>query len=282
LVAASPYQNLFTQIILESAQEGEDLLVPLEPCGKTRVEGIVLSASGAPLPGTPLVISRTAEGVHRGAGSVTADGSGRFLIEGLLPGAVYDLCPALYLEVVVPPADATLDGVVMDREGRPIPGLSVFYDYLKDELPVSLVTVTREDGRFSVPGVFPGKYLVRISSPGFGFAWAEVDTSEGGREFFLERTRKVRLHLVQPDGFPVAAIYLSGEAGEAATPKRMLHAEDGLYEFEVPLGETAVKVRAYLHDPEAKPELRFSLGQPTRGVLDLGTVTVEDSAAGTK
>jgi hypothetical protein len=57
----------------------------------------------------------------------------------------------------------------------------------------------------------------------------------------------------------------------------MLHAEDGLYEFEVPVRETAIRVLAYLHHPEARPELRFTLGQPPAGVLDLGTVIVEDA-----
>jgi len=60
----------------------------------------------------------------------------------------------------------TLEGVVTDEEGSPLPGATVLVKSM--ETGYELHTSTRSDGSYIVSGIQPGKYEVEISLPGFG------------------------------------------------------------------------------------------------------------------
>lgn len=63
--------------------------------------------------------------------------------------------------VPIPPAMATLYGVVTDTEtGLPIPGVKVTID--------GLTTNTHDDGSYGFTGLTPGSYTVTFEKEGYG------------------------------------------------------------------------------------------------------------------
>jgi len=60
----------------------------------------------------------------------------------------------------------TLEGIVSDEEGSPLPGATVTVKNVETGYTKS--TVTRETGRYLISGIQPGKYECEVSLPGFG------------------------------------------------------------------------------------------------------------------
>ncbi|MCG5055709.1 MAG: carboxypeptidase regulatory-like domain-containing protein [Myxococcales bacterium] len=102
------------------------------------------------LPPGDYVLSASAEGR---AGAVVP----LSLRAGERVGAVLVLRPAV-----------TLEGVVVDRRGRPVPGALVLLWRGAAAGHGSQETVTDEAGRFSVPGLAPGTVSLLIQAPGIG------------------------------------------------------------------------------------------------------------------
>ncbi len=75
------------------------------------------------------------------------------------------------------PTTGTLQGVVGDRDGKPLPGATVVVSGPLGERGVQ----TDENGNFTVPFLPPGTYKVKVSMPGYATIETEVDVNAGQR-----------------------------------------------------------------------------------------------------
>ena len=80
----------------------------------------------------------------------------------------------------------TVEGAVHDREGRPIPGASVFQS---GDGPIRTRTVTDLHGHFRLPGVIAGKVILFARKDGFRFHGQAVDTEKGAADLGLAGRR---------------------------------------------------------------------------------------------
>ncbi|MEJ7637727.1 MAG: carboxypeptidase-like regulatory domain-containing protein [Singulisphaera sp.] len=107
---------------------------------------------------------------------------------GMLPGRTTWLKPGRGGRATF--ADLTLrrlravEGVVRDREGRPVPGASVLQS---GDGPIRTRTTTDDRGRFRLPGFIEGIAIVFARKDGFRFHGQPIDTEAGAVELVLTR-----------------------------------------------------------------------------------------------
>src|SRR5262249_22024633 len=77
--------------------------------------------------------------------------------------------PALFAQITA----ATISGVVKDETGAVLPGADIVATNV--ETGISRSTVSNGDGAFTLAGLPPGKYEVRITLPGFSTAAQTVE-----------------------------------------------------------------------------------------------------------
>lgn len=285
LVAASPWLGLHGERVISGREEGEAIQLKLELCPEARVKGRVEDSQGRPIGDAGIVVSRSYEGGQRAAGAAQAGADGSFVLGDLLPWTGYWITPVIAgrhgpsviirilpgeNEVTVPvPDPVALQGTVRDREGRPLGGLEVTYEYSNDDTVRFQYCATDAEGRFSVPKVFPGTYQVIIDNRGYSFWAKEVTTSDPPVEAVLHPSRRVRFELVTPDGEPVTAVRVSGEAREPQTQPVVMWSEEGTYSVEAQENETRLTIEAWWQD---HPTVERALRWPASGDLDLGRI----------
>lgn len=79
--------------------------------------------------------------------------------------ALLILLPVCPLALAQAPADATVQGIIRDEQGEPLPG-SVITLQLIDGLDLRRASAAR-DGAFLLPHLAPGSYAVTLAAPGF-------------------------------------------------------------------------------------------------------------------
>ncbi len=200
-----------------SARAGTDKPAELvvSRANSVALAGRVVDAAGEPVEGAEVRIrsqTRTSEGqVWRvdpvGFGDrdfLRTDAEGRFRTphgvpsdveheatvraRGMLPGRTTWLKPGREARATF--ADLTLrrlravEGVVRDREGRPVPGATVLQS---GDGPIRTRTTTDDRGRFRLPGFIEGMAIVFARKDGFRFHGQPIDTEAGAVELVLAR-----------------------------------------------------------------------------------------------
>ncbi|MEZ5332842.1 MAG: TonB-dependent receptor [Thermoanaerobaculia bacterium] len=99
------------------------------------------------------------------------------------------LVSTLLLVAAGPLAAATVQGRVLDPSGAPVGGAQVRVD--DEEKGLSRTASTDEAGRFTVPELSPGRYVVLVESDGFATRRVESVDVEVGQVYRLEVTLEV-------------------------------------------------------------------------------------------
>ncbi len=114
---------------------------------------------------------------------------------------------------------AAVEGVVHDKQGLPVEGVSVFQS---GDGPIRTRTVTDKDGRFRLKGVIAGKAILLARKDGFRFHGQPVDTAHGVIELVLMRTAETAAVLKTLEG----AVPRRGGTCACAAAACSLHRED--------------------------------------------------------
>ena len=175
----------------------------------------------------------------------------------------------LKVDILFPPNEATLSGVVKDRLGQPISGIKVFYDYMEDDVPREARVLSGIDGTFQASDLMPGKYRVLVDESGYA-VWAgnKVVLPGPPLEIMLARTRLVHFELAEASGPALDTAYVSGKE----TRGNPLRAVKGKFSAEIPETETRLKIQRDYRDP--RPAERDLLWPPA-GDLDLGRIELQ-------
>lgn len=84
-------------------------------------------------------------------------------------------------------------GTVTDPMGVPIPKVDV--ELLNNQSVVLKRAITDEDGRFNVPNVARGEYVLRVKSPYFVVAWQPIIVTKNSANSRCNKPMEVRLGL---------------------------------------------------------------------------------------
>src|SRR5579863_4883091 len=84
-------------------------------------------------------------------------------------------------------------GTVTDPTGVPIPKVDV--ELLDNQSVVLQRAITDEDGRFNLPNVVKGEYVLRAKSPYFVFAWQPIIVKKNSANSRCSKPVEVRLDL---------------------------------------------------------------------------------------
>ncbi|MBI4584502.1 MAG: carboxypeptidase regulatory-like domain-containing protein [Planctomycetes bacterium] len=178
---------------------GENVFdLALEPIEEGVLEGVLLDAGGAPVPGfTIWVRNLQTLGNSRTA---STDDAGRFRIEGAPAGELLLETRALpkisvrgikvlpeqenHVEVIIGVGKLNVKGTVVSKDGAPLAGIRVFFTWngQRGELQSSLYQEAISDaaGRFSIPGVGSGACAVFVNTADFKSYRKAFDLPAGG------------------------------------------------------------------------------------------------------
>jgi hypothetical protein len=160
------------------------LLVFLKP--SYRLLGTVLGPSGEPVAGATVTVEGGREPFTQGgrSGFIHSDAAGRFEVDGLSSGSlrltiftaglaaetrelrVEALDHDLEVRITLLP-EARLSGLVIDLDGRLLPGVGVRALEPVGGLPLGWICTADEAGRFELFGLRPGPVHLELSRPGF-------------------------------------------------------------------------------------------------------------------
>ena len=281
----------------DDVRPGTSLLFRLENGGA--IEGVVRNSSGSPVAGARVESEPNDQVptwvVGAGTTATSTDRNGRFRLGGLDRRAQTVVAAARgqgrarrqgllsghHVELILVPG-ASITGVVVDAEGRPLPNVVVRLDAQQRIGWLPPPCTTDAKGGFAYDGVAPGTYSLVARDPKLGVAVSpgiEVGAEgEVRRDVILLPGVAVVGRLVDPEEEPVPGRVVVGElAGEpvASAAAQALSADagtDGRFRIEgVPLGAAALNVTALGFgarslDFEARP------GPPDN---DLGDVILE-------
>lgn len=105
-----------------------------------------------------------------------------------------------YHLMVEEPATYQLSGRITDREGNPLPGVTV-------TLPAAGGTVTGSDGTYCFPTLLSGFYNLEAKGPGFLAGTLAIDLRHGdvtASDLSLRESSTVRLHVLDGRGIPAS------------------------------------------------------------------------------
>ncbi|HQR29743.1 MAG TPA: sigma-70 family RNA polymerase sigma factor, partial [Anaeromyxobacteraceae bacterium] len=268
------------------------------------VAGRAMDGAGAPVAGAQAVL--TAGGAYGELGRALSGPDGRFEI-GPLPGGECDLdvvadghSPASRSGLVVLPGqrfeiDVRLDGVgsvegvVCDQDGAPIPGARVtggkMWGGAMGSVPAE--AVAGADGRYLLPALEVGVASIRARRPGVRTGDGRPVTIEAGRrstaDFVLPATGVLEGEVRFADGRPADGSVRVQVARDAPMIRRedMVRVEvgaDGRYGIDLPAGEyRAFAVHDRIVDPGKWLKAKVVEGETAR--LDLVTGMEGDDPA---
>lgn len=323
VVAEKPGMRVGTKcgVPVAAGKETRDVDVVLLD-GNT-VRGRVVDPMGNPVAGAD-VLATTPDTIHQPSMHkayryrARSDGEGRFAIDGLPPMMMAlaatsptGSSPLVEIDSRRPPEvvlkleyDGTLDGQVVEHDGKPVAYASVNYwvepDYPALEAanggkPPSVVkqfalptnndaTVTDSDGRFHVGALQPGKYTVRASRPtatdvppAYGaVAMYQVATGSNIR-LVMPGVGGIRGRVLDQDGAPLHSFDVSLLVGGGGNPPDYLfpvphhfNSGDGSFVYSNVPGNSYV-MRVNGDDFAAK---RVSIDLKGTEIVDAGTITV--------
>jgi hypothetical protein len=84
-------------------------------------------------------------------------------------------------------------GTVTDPTGVPIPKVDI--ELLDSQSVVLERATTDEDGRFNVPSIAKGEYVLRVKSPYFVVAWQTIIVTKNNANSRCSKPMEVRLDL---------------------------------------------------------------------------------------
>jgi beta-lactamase regulating signal transducer with metallopeptidase domain/protocatechuate 3,4-dioxygenase beta subunit len=171
---------------IEVATEKDlDLTIKLVPAERVAVSGRVLDQAGRPVAGATVWTTLTIWGKlqsDRWGPTTTTDGEGRFTLDHIKDGDQFTLHigkpgfagaavsaaaragqPHRFDELRLPPAKATLTGVVVDLKKSPVPGARVYSVYLGKVFE----DTTDAAGEFALEGLPDGEIAVSIEAEAF-------------------------------------------------------------------------------------------------------------------
>ena len=254
---------------------GEEAARTVVLLSSSTLEGAVLGPDGAPLPGAVVL---------GGGCAATADGAGRYRLEGLPPGsheisvrAGGALHRAIAFVRVPGPRnlDLRLEGgcvlegrVVDDATGAPVPGASVFFHAtivsgMQRSASFGREVASGGDGEFLVEGIPPSlPYVLEVEAAGFlrDFLWTAAvfpphyRFASGDRlrvEVRLRRGAVVDGRVLRRDGTPVAGavvdlhpIPAAGAAPANIAAPAGVTGPEGRYGIRALAGAALIRVRA--------------------------------------
>ncbi|MFY1826574.1 carboxypeptidase regulatory-like domain-containing protein [Myxococcus fulvus] len=250
------------------------------------IEGLVVDAAGAPLPGITLSAMkwlRQPKGrrdgkphdlEHGDPDAPFADGpsidaetddAGRFVLNLPSPG-LHRLTPdvqgflATTLEVEAPAQDvrvvmqpgARVEGTVVDLKDTPIPNVTVTLAPVGKEEPVPLWVRSDAQGAFRLEGAPPGRFVLRASLEHSGLGETTVDVTVTATE---TKTVTVRMD----GGLSISGLVVS-EAGDTPLP--------GASVFAYPLTEPDTSRRRFGHHAPLPPPAQAQSDEQGRFTLE--------------
>jgi protocatechuate 3,4-dioxygenase beta subunit len=233
--------------------------VHLRPRPGASVTGTVVDARGRPLEGFAVTLALEQQAPDYDSDCDTTDASGRFALRDFKPGAYIllafqpgdsverrvwrpvELREEAPLEVELRlPEERTLSGVVVDGQGRPLPGAYVQAELAPEDRPEWLhygggcglesrfgVRVD-EEGRFTLHGLTAPRYKLESWAYGHDLSpkrsegghplsvGLRVDTGAVGVRLVMERRPHITGRLVGPDGAPVSRFRLNNSGYQSA------------------------------------------------------------------
>jgi protocatechuate 3,4-dioxygenase beta subunit len=202
------------------------------------ISGVVVQASGAPVIGAEVTVSRSD---HRSFGfvdSVSTDDAGRFEHAGLAPGAhdvrvwsseglgeaVAERVEAGTRDLrIVAPAAVVIEGRIRDAgSGDPVPGAQVHLYTRRGDITTGTGVGADRDGRFRRGGLAAGDHVIVVTVAAYAPAVMRITGTVAGETRLVD----VRLHggveldvLVEaaPDGLPVVGAEVTAVAGASPT-----------------------------------------------------------------
>jgi RNA polymerase sigma-70 factor (ECF subfamily) len=283
---------------------GDPATITLEHQASLR--GVVRETSGTPVGDATMTVglvgSENLELLRRAA----TDASGRFTIDGLLPGPVNvrAFTPAgdfptpqrvelreggaTELEIVVGDAVA-IEGVVLDADDdTPVAGARLFESFYSGTEPVA---VTDEAGRFRIRSAspWPSNVLMFVQARGYGvrdFVAPAPSTSTSTIEVRLVAGRAIRGRVLDPDGAPAVDAVVAVICGQTLA-NRTLHLSneqlvtrsraDGTFVL-ADVDPKADHLLQLHHEECADFELEVLGDENKRGDLDLGDLQLRRGA----
>lgn len=264
------------------------------------LEGEVINRRGELLPGVLVSVSP-------GGRTTLSDENGAFMMDGLQAGAyrVRYLRPEYLdtsatdsivlglLDTVAAPnvsmtyRFATLEGVVRDSSGNPLPMAGVSVEYQNAN------TQSMSEGRFAITKVEPGTLRIFAAREGVGYGFQDVqatpDTTINVNDLILNRAGGiVKGRVLQEDGSPLAHGDIRAIGGALKTTSDSA----GNYRISTVPSESQVSLFAYVDDdPVASVSIQvgegdslvapdIELGEPEKTEITVvpGTMLISDTA----
>ena len=271
------------------APTGEPVVLTLRPA--TRVGGRVVDPGGTPIAGASLMLWTQA---GFGGGDGRSDDQGRFVIEGVGPGAgklhaqaagwqsLSDLAIEVPpdgiddLEVVLRRGSAAVAGTVLDPQGAP--AIDAHVSLRSQVAKSSGSATTGGDGSFRIDGLDPGSGRILVFHPKYPTLSEALEVEPGVTRVELQLAAGVEVsgQVIGGDGGPVAGatVFLGGHGPAAG--RQAVTGGDGNFEL-VGLDDGAYTLGADHPDyaPLRMPDEVVVAGQPIRGLileLDPGAV----------
>jgi protocatechuate 3,4-dioxygenase beta subunit len=233
----------FVEVVLENGKELQDVVITLRREATPTIEGRVLDAQGRPVVGAAVSVFPDSPLV--GHSRVTTDASGRFRLEGILPGPatvsaedLEDFAQASQqIQVqrgrnqvdLILASGQPVSGRVLDETGQPISGLPVWLESMADRSLGTRRGSSAADGAFTLNRVPDGHYWVHAWRETGGSPWVRVDVA--GRpvadvELRLQRFGRItgRILGAQPEDI----LWLKVGASRAEPPET----REGLIDYE--------------------------------------------------
>ncbi|MGO9467664.1 MAG: carboxypeptidase regulatory-like domain-containing protein [Isosphaeraceae bacterium] len=200
------------------ARAGRPVKLVVSRANTVVLAGRVVDTSGKPIPGAEVSIqsqTRTSEGqvwrvdpiVYDDRDLLITDNNGRFQtpygvpkdleyearvrVAGMRPGRTVWLKPgaaptAVFGDLVLRRLRA-VEGIVRDRQGKPVAGAAVFQS---GDGPLRTRDLTDSQGRFRVRGLIEGTAILFARKDGFRFHGQPIDTEAGAANLVLTRSNE--------------------------------------------------------------------------------------------
>ena len=289
----APGQSELITVAADRATTGVKVVL----AAAARITGAVFTADGAPAPYATIKVSSSELSTDMTYRQAAADDQGQFVIDALPRKAMrlraesetaaskitdVDLVTQAERTGVKLVLDQTgsIAGVVVDRDGQPVPEASVSAvpDFLSDERPredlilaSSSATTTDGGGRFVLRGLEDGSYRLAASRVGHG------DRAAWGTDSVVAKTgaTDVRLVLPTPGGLRGKIVATGGSAPSlalvAAGWEYRVTTKDGTFE----LGDmTPGKYDLRVSGPDFAEVNRGDVVVTDGKITDVGTITV--------
>ncbi len=254
--------GLDTQVLAFEVDPSSSEPLEFELNPEATLDGSVVDQAGRPVVGAQVtVIDRTN---HARVGQMSTLDDGSWFMSWVCAGHSLSIeaykdgfAMTALTDVIAPYADLTIvlrerssiQGMVVDESGEPVPQFSIHYTPLEFSEPWEEIARSNEkwhdfstsDGRFQIHEAWPGPLELQVEAPGFEPRTVELVTEPGETsepvEIPLKRGVSIRGRVLAPGGSPVAGAEVllpgrlfSGLASELVTRHRTFTGPDGSFQ----------------------------------------------------